>query len=282
LACGESSPLDIIDRRLGELESGDHSPHSKKATVTRQDKYRAHLQALERSEWDTYLLAESALPGSRANLELAQATADVGDEAQLQRWLDLGPEAAPEDSATLFLPMCGAIGLGRILAEGKTGVLERLRAAANDPRWRVREAVVLGLQRLGDADVPRLLDAMRDWSGGGFLEQRAAVAALCEPRLLRQPAIAREVLAILERVTESVGIVSDRRDPSLRVLRQTLGYCWSVLVAALPNGGKPAFERLASSTDPDVRWIVRENLKKNRLRRVDAEWVNRLSGRPNA
>jgi len=27
---------------------------------------------------------------------------------------------------------------------------------------------------------------------------------------------------------------------------------------------------------PEIRWIVRENLKKSRLRRMDADWVNEL------
>jgi len=33
-----------------------------------------------------------------------------------------------------------------------------------------------------------------------------------------------------------------------------------------------------ASTDPDVRWIMKENLKKNRLLRMDADWVRRWSG----
>jgi hypothetical protein len=53
-----------------------------------------------------------------------------------------------------------------------------------------------------------------------------------------------------------------------RVLRKALGCCWSVAVAALPEEGLPRFERLERSTDPDVLWIVRENLKKARLARL--------------
>jgi len=32
-------------------------------------------------------------------------------------------------------------------------------------------------------------------------------------------------------------------------------------------------ELLFTSEDKDVRWIMRENLKKNRLARMDAKWV---------
>lgn len=89
--------------------------------MTRRDDYRTRLQSMDPYAWDDYLIAESALPGPRANLELAQAAADVGDEAQFAGWLNLGLEAAPEDSATLFLPVCGAIGVGRIVSEGREG-----------------------------------------------------------------------------------------------------------------------------------------------------------------
>ena len=35
-------------------------------------------------------------------------------------------------------------------------------------------------------------------------------------------------------------------------------------------------EKWLESEDPDVRWIMRENLKKSRLARMDAAWVARL------
>ncbi len=58
----------------------------------------------------------------------------------------------------------------------------------------------------------------------------------------------------------------------LRLLR-ALAYCWSVAVAALPDAGKPLMEVWLASDDPDIRWIMRENLKKNRLVKMDAAWV---------
>jgi hypothetical protein len=61
---------------------------------------------------------------------------------------------------------------------------------------------------------------------------------------------------------------TDRRSPDLRTLRQALGYGWSVAIAALPDDGMVAFERLKGSDDGDVGWIVRENKKKARLRRL--------------
>lgn len=139
----------------------------------------------------------------------------------------------------------------------------------------MREAVAIALQRYGDASVARLLDELEGWVAGSRLEQRAAVAAICEPRLLRDRAQTRRAIALVERVTASVAGAGDDAD-GRRVLRQALGYGWSVLIAADPERGKPAFERLLASDNPDIRWIVRENLKKARLERADLAWTARI------
>ena len=44
-------------------------------------------------------------------------------------------------------------------------------------------------------------------------------------------------------------------------------------VVALPAAGRPTMERWLDTPDADVAWIMRENLKKNRLLRLDPEWV---------
>jgi hypothetical protein len=69
--------------------------------------------------------------------------------------------------------------------------------------------------------------------------------------------------------------VEDRKSDDFKVLRKGLGYCWSVAVAALPEAGKPLLEKWLTSEDKDVLWIMRENLKKDRLSRVDAAWVEK-------
>ena len=53
-----------------------------------------------------------------------------------------------------------------------------------------------------------------------------------------------------------------------RTLRQALGYCWSVAVAADPGPGLPRFLALSASSDPDVAWIVHDNRGKARLAKV--------------
>ena len=219
--------------------------------MTKDERYREMLRGLD--DCEPFLLAESRLPGARANLELVRA---AGEEADEMRGLHLA------DAEDEFLVMCGAVGLGRLIAVGSHRHLVRLRELASDPRWRVREAVAMALQRWGDEDFDAMAAEAEHWAEESPLEQRAAIAACCEPRLLGPPEAARRALGLLERVTESLPSSRDR------TLRQALGYCWSVAVAALPEEGLRRFELLERSTDPDVQWVIRENLKKARLARL--------------
>ncbi len=239
----------------------------------KREAYRQTLRSL--SDWDAFLLTESGLPGPRANLELVQAVADEGGPERFARYLTYTPNRAPVNSPEVFLAVCGVVGLGRLLAEGDRDQLPVLRRCANDPRWRVREAVAMALQRWGEVDMAALLIAMQEWAAGSRLEQRAAVAAVCEPRLLHDPRQVKRVLKLLDQVTASIARETERKAEDFKTLRQALGYCWSVAVAALPPEGRAALERWLSHPDPDVRWIMRENLKKNRLQVMDAAWVQR-------
>ncbi len=160
--------------------------------------------------------------------------ADVGTRAQFDRFLSFTPERAPVGSREEFLAFCAAVGFGRLAAEGDAVALPTLRTLASDPRWRVREGVAMGLQRLGASDMQTLLAEMRAWAKGNDYERRAAAAALCEPALLGRESDAREVLAILDSITDDLSRSSERRSEGFRALRKGLGYCWSVAVAAAP------------------------------------------------
>ena len=102
---------------------------------------------------------------------------------------------------------------------------------------------------------------------------RAVAAALCEPALLRDGEQVKRVLEILDHITNSIPDVEDRRSDEFKALRKGLGYCWSVAVAAAPEEGKRMMERWFSSDDKDVLWVMKENLRKKRLARMGAEWV---------
>lgn len=174
--------------------------------------YRETLRQL--ADREPFLLAESGLPGPRGNFELANVAADEGDESTFRRMLAYDPQRAPANSPQEFLAFCGVVGLGKLLAEGKTQVLKDIRNRASDPRWRVCEAVAMALQRWGRRDMPALLREMVGWSKGGRLEQRP-----------------------------------------------------------------PRMERWIGSKDRDVQWVMKQNLRKNRLTRLDPKWVKRAQKR---
>ena len=245
--------------------------------MKKSDYYRQKLRALH--DWDAFLLEESGLPGPRGNLELAQAVAEEGTEELFRRFLAFDAEKAPTNSPQEFLAFCGVLGLGWLLSDGKREVLDVLRMHASDPRWRIREAVAMALQRYGRVDMESLLQEMDTWSRGNLLEKRAAAAALCEPGLLGDQEQLERVLQILDRITASIHDVEDRRSDDFRALRKGLGYCWSVAVAASPEAGKTAMEKWFSSGDKDVLWIMKENLRKKRLTRMDPEWVDQWKAR---
>ena len=265
--------------------------------MTKIEEYREILRSLD--NWDAYLLEQSGLPGPRSNLELAQAAAEVAAEGgleadseviepgssgkasagavRLQRYRDYTPDVAPVNSPKEFLAFVGVLGLGQALARGDPAALQTLRPFAADPRWRLREAVAMALQCWGDQDMDALLKVMADWSQGSFLEQRAAAAALCEPRLLQREERARRVIDLLDGITTSlVNTPADqRKGEDFQALKKGLGYCWSVAVAALPDYGKPLLEKWLADPDKDAAWIMKENLKKKRLERLDPEWTAR-------
>ena len=210
--------------------------------MSRIDEYREALESA--ADQEAYLLAHSGLPGPRANLELARAAADVCATSELDRWARMESDEAPTGTAEEFLAFAGVLGLAGQLVERDGRALEELHRHASDPRWRIREAVAMALQRWGEADFGALRTAMHEWAHGTWLERRAAAAALCEPALLTTAERVSEALAVLAKATAGLAesSVEERRSEEFRALRKGLGYCWSVAVVAAPEVGQPAFE----------------------------------------
>lgn len=225
--------------------------------MSRIHEYREVLAGLD--DWVPYLAANSGLPGPRANLSLVAACAE---EADLSRALEL---VATDDE---FISVCGLVALGRHLGGGDREHLETLHRYAADQRWRPREGVAMALQRAADDDPESAFSVAEAWAGDDDpLVRRAAVATVCEPRLLKNQAFALRALQLLDRVTADLTTMSreERRSPGTRTLRQALGYGWSVAIAAAPEEGMARFRRWEAEDDPDVRWIVKENRKKARI-----------------
>ena len=132
----------------------------------------------------------------------------------------------------------------------------------------------MALQRLGDADPERLWELADRWTRSDAHEPpdllllRAVAAGVAEPRLVRAATDARRALSIMDRITAALlSIPADRRHgrEDVRVLRQTLGYAWSVAAAGAPDHGFAALEHWAALDDAYAHWIVRSNARKARL-----------------
>jgi hypothetical protein len=241
---------------------------------------------------EQYLAGRSGLPGPRMNLPLAGALADVvGEvvtrpnppvarlEALLDGWAALSLAAAPVNDPREIWPAAAVLAYGQVAVQRPDwweDEISKLHRAARNPRWRVRELVAAALQRMLAADWPRTLAALHTWlADSDPLVIRAAAAAIAEPPLLTTPSRGADALAIQIQAVAWFGNVpaSERRNEAVRTLRQALGYTTSVAVAAAPEAGFPWLDHLAASPDPDLRWIVRENLKKTRL----ARWPDQVA-----
>jgi hypothetical protein len=235
--------------------------------------YREILRQTD--DWEEYLLRECGLPGPRANIELAHAVVEEGNAELFDHLLSFDATVAPANTPNEFLAFCGTLGQGKLLENGEQEAMVTLRSCANDPRWRIREAAAMALQRYGRSDMESLLSTMDGWSDGTLLERRAAAAGLCEPALLAEYDVAVRLLQLLDRITQSIVGETLRRSEEFKALSKGLSYCWSVAVAAQPEIGKPFMEKWMIVEDPDIRRIMKGNLKKKRLQRADAEWTTK-------
>lgn len=246
----------------------------------------------ERKNIEKVLLAGSNLPGPRGNIELAQDFARMLASLRVEdwHWEMLGAwqakslAAAPVNTAEEFLPFCAALAMGvlypALARPGKRRALAAIKAAAADPRWRTREAVAMALQAIGEDDPAALREIVDRWMpAAGWLERRAIAAGLAHTPLLRDGPFALYALSIADQMVESISRAprADRSREDFRVLRQGLGYALSVFAAALPEAGFPLLGKWAASGDPDVRWVIRENLKKKRLAEASPEQAAALA-----
>lgn len=236
--------------------------------------YEVELVNISPKQWDSFLREHSNLPGSQANLELAKAFARVGTLMDFKKYIRLDYEQAPENTPDEFLTFCGVVGYGQYLSKYHDGgLVMQLRESANDPRWRIREAVVLALQIIGEKNIARLTGYSKSWIEGTYLEQRAVIVAICDPDLLTDREVCLIALELLDWATATMVEYDDQQSEGYQILQEALNYCWSVTVAALPEKGKPMMERWIRENHPVVNKIIRENLKKDRLLSKEPEWV---------
>lgn len=260
------------------------------------DELREEIASLEDEEIAPFLVQNSGLavretlggpgpgggPGGaqggdeqRLNLALVHAAAEEAPPHLFQDWVRTGAKEAPNEAPEVALVVAGAVGMGRLIAEGEARHVDTVRTLASDPRWRVREGVTMAMHRIGREDPSRMLDIAEEWATGQPLEQRAAVAAIAQPELLEEAEHARRALDLLDDLTEALHEARTHDDEALIALRKALGVAWSAAVAALPEEGRHRFEAWLAVDDPDVRWVLEQNLKQRPMHEVAPEWVER-------
>lgn len=243
--------------------------------------FDAYLQNGNQDALTEYLLGNSNLPGRRGNIELAAAFGDSIEARQrghfgrlweyCSRLVNFSINEAPVNTAMEFLPFCGTVGVGTIgsvVTDYYDQAMLELERLANDPRWRTREAVCFGLLRLLTRRATDTLQVLQAWAKrGSLLERRAAAAGVAEPQLLKNEPFAVDSLRIHEIIFQRFPETEDRRGEDFRVLRKGLAFTLSVVVSAIPEIGFDFMGQLTADNDPDIDWILKQNLKKNRLLR---------------
>lgn len=258
----------------------------------RVSELREEIADLEEEEIEVFLIENSGLPDpqrlappeegpeqARLDLALMHAAAEQAPMHLFQNWVRRGAKEAPNNAPHIAPVVAGTIGLGRLIAEGEERHVGTLRSLSSDSRWRVREAVAMALHRVGQEDPDHLIQIAEEWSKGSPLEQRGAVAGLAKPGLLDGEDRARRALDLLDDLTEALQQARTHDDEGLIALRKALGVAWSVVVQAIPREGRARFEAWLAVEDPDVRWVLEENLKQRPMREVDPEWVEQTLDR---
>jgi hypothetical protein len=255
--------------------------------MNKKEGYRAEIRNLLEHYFTTgddsgireYLVSNSNLPGPRGNLEMAHAFAEetvvLSGKRGQELWslsssfAGISPNEAPVNDPREIVPFCGAMAIGAIASVREEMVKEALallKDKAADPRWRTREGVAMGLQRLIERQGSRILVDLDEWiSGQEWMAMRAVAAGVAEPVLLKDRGVASAALDLHKKIIDRLLASKDRRTDEFRTLRQALGYSLSVVVSSSPQQGFEYMFQIAAISDPDVQWIVKENLKKKRL-----------------
>jgi hypothetical protein len=221
------------------------------------------------------LLKNSGLPGPRANLELLYSFSKNATENEIDECLSFYKDDL-HNSPEEFVVMCGIVGYCILNKDNIQKTLTTIRKYASHSSWRIRESIAIGIQEIAENNMSEILNGLKNWIDGNDLEKRAVVAALYEPKLLKEKSFIIKLFEILNKITMSFDKIDGKLSENQNSLRKTLGYGWSVAIVSLPEEGKVAFEKIAKCNNKHIKWIVKENLKKNRLTVMDKKWVEKM------
>jgi hypothetical protein len=242
---------------------------------------------------EEYLLDQSNLPGKRGNIELAFSFADYIEENYIIEdklmLLDYCTKLISENKKERevvgneeFLTFCGIVALGRIGKidkDQREEIIEILKTNAQDERWRVRESVAMAIQELLMSINPmETIRRLREWTReDNYLILRAVAAGLADPRLMENSEIAKESLDLHKLIITKIAENQCKmRDEDFKVLVKGLCYTLSVVITGIEGEGFAYLGELVKDKNPVIKKIAKENLKKNRLKRLNKNKVLEL------
>ena len=230
-----------------------------------------------------YLRQNGPLSAARLNLELANDVAYLLAASVSQRrepvdslisyFFTSERKDGASNASTEFLTLCAIIASGACAAlepDWRANTFAMLRIYADSPRLRIRGAVAIAYRHLLTADPEeagqQLISLAYD---GSYFQQCVTVVTMEEQHLLYNPSVLDIALQGVRTVLEHVqsAPVSVRKRKDFYALRQALGYMLSVVTVIAPSQGFALMRECATWNDPDITWILRENLKKKRLAR---------------
>jgi hypothetical protein len=217
----------------------------------------------------------SGLPGLRIHDDLAEAFAQacrtMGRQADavVLAMVHLSVDEAPGATALEFLPVCGVYALGARGAVDpavRASFLGELHARADDLRFRVRDAVVEALARIGGAVGDALVRDVAPWMDGYF-HAAAVLRALGHDTWL---GTLHDAAGVVARLDEALVLARDApraaaRWPGHKALMETLAEIPTLVAARF---GVPVFDllvRWATTQDPVLREAVGAVLHSRKL-----------------
>ncbi|QTQ10817.1 hypothetical protein HRI96_00565 [Treponema parvum] len=235
------------------------------------------MKGEEKMDTVQQLKQNSHLPGPRANLELLYSFSKTATKDEINECLAL-IRSDTENSPDEFAGMCGIVAYAVYHQNDSKATIDFIARYASHKSWRIREAVAIAIQELAKKDVTVTLKNITNLKNGNCCEKRAVVAGLCEPKLLKDKTVAVQVIRLLDEITATLAH-NDKLTDEEDTLKKALGYGWSVAIVHAPAEGKEAFEKLLKKDSKHIKWIIKENLKKNRLIKADGEWVRAMESK---
>jgi len=233
----------------------------------------------------------SGLPGPRVNMNLGLAFAHdcarLGPrvDALVEEMVTLPPNEARGASGKEFLGVCGVLALGaRAMSADEDAVRDRalslLEDKADDPRFRVRDAVPLALAMLGQKMKGDLADRVTPWMDRYF-HAAAVIRALSEPSWLdtfshedhERPLGLLDAAFVLAHEAPR----SAFRYPGHKALVEALGW---VPKAVGRRFAQPMFERYADwakrVTIPELREAILQNVADTQMKKAFGQEIKRV------